>query len=569
MSTTSIDIWLSTNTDDSHPWKVSINEDKDIDDLCALLKKNDFCPTLNDIGQAAIDVKDSNSLKSLRRSIKMKDLPQTTDLTPLIIGKCLNNAKSNSNDLLTTPSHQKSASTFANGSLPIQGFGSLPSSFKIDATDGFLVSSALCPTDADIEKVSEDMPLLGELMNMIPRGEEEANGVNIIFNDACSLFRSTANGTTTLHKIGLDLGLATITSKCDHRLMGANNIPSGLIELKGGDHSLLQGNRQAAVYGSHLAMGFLKRGFPIEQVIVPLYTYTGMQIQFGATIVLKPSFPVYWTISKLLDVSDANDRRLAVAYIQKANSWVEHLDSLTLFYQSSIPLNNMELDKSAYYIKTLTDDVCKRGFELFSYQKSGISQGIEHWGRVLNLLFQDRDVRPHVAFPFAIRSPNTSNNENEYMIIYKNLCVEGYKIGCPDRSNESDLFDIFREAYCRVVKMIHKAGVLHCDLYLSNVMWRKRSASSGDVVDVVIIDWDCAHCLIEGNFHPKILEALKNHEPNRNAKFDTSFDDRYVEVLNRKYIDSESKYWADLASDIKPLVDTAFYHLFASPQEKA
>ena len=342
--------------------------------------------------------------------------------------------------------------------------------------------------------------------------------------------------------------------------MGQDKLPSGLIELKGGKYSPLQGNRQAAVYGTHFAMGLLKRGFPAEQVIVPSYTYTGMQIQFGATIILKPSFPVYWTVSKLLDMADANERRLAVAYIQKANSWINHLSSLPP--SQPIPLIEMNLDTSAYFIKTLTNEVCQRGFGLFSNRNGDISQGIEHWGRALNLLFMDRDVRPHVAFPLAIRSPNTSNDEKEYMIIYKDLCTEGYRIGAPDRTKERELFDSFREEYRRIVKRIHAAGVIHCDLYLSNVMWRMRTNSSGQVVDIVIIDWDCAHCLMEGKFYPKVGKALRSHKPTRGAEFGTSFDDRYVEVLYREYIDSESEYWRDLASGIKSDVDTAFCLLF-------
>ena len=554
-------LWIKLNNGNSHPVKVKIDENDDIADLCSMLKNAQLSDELKGIGLSQIDIKSPNSLKSFRRSIKIKELPETTDETPLIIGTTLlNDAEQFDSKYLMTPSSQHSASSISNGSLPLRGFGSLPSSFRIDATDKFAVSSALCPTDDDIANVSEDMPLTGELMDMIPRGEDDAKGISIIFGDSSSLFHSTTNGTTTLRNIKLDLGLATPASQCDHLLMGQNKLPSGLIELKGGKYSPLQGNRQAAVYGTHFAMGLLKRGFPAEQVIVPSYTYTGMQIQFGVTIILEPSFPVYWTTSKLLDMADANERRLAVAYIKKANSWINYLSSLP--HSQPIPLIGMSLNTSAYFIKTLTDDVCKRGFELFSDRNSDMSQGIEHWGRVLNLLFKDHDVRPHVAFPLAIRSPNTSNDENEYMIIFKDLCAEGYQIGCPDRVIEQELFNSFREEYRRIVKKIHGAGVIHCDLYLSNVMWRLSLPSSGKMVDIIIIDWDCAHCLMEGKFNPKVQEAFKTHKPNRGAEFGTSFDDRYVEVLYREYIDSEREYWGDLASGIKSRVDTAFYHLF-------
>jgi hypothetical protein len=102
-----------------------------------------------------------------------------------------------------------------------------------------------------------------------------------------------------------------------------------------------------------------------------------MLIQFGATIVLEPSFPVFWTISKVLDMSDASHRRLAAAYIRKANSWIEKLR----FFNVSLPIEpitEMDLDESAYHIKTITNNVADQGFgqwELISVR--GLSTGGE------------------------------------------------------------------------------------------------------------------------------------------------------------------------------------------------
>jgi hypothetical protein len=319
-----------------------------------------------------------------------------------------------------------------------------------------------------------------------------------------------------------------------------NSCPYGVIEFKGGKYSPLQGSRQAATYGSHFAIGLLKHGLLREQVIVPTYTYTGMQIQFGATIVLKPSFPVYMTTNKVLDMSDASERRLAIAYIRKASKWVDRLCSLPRS-ATLVPIIAMELDTSAYRAKILSDAVVKRGFQLFSDFNGDLGQGIEHWGRVLNVFFADPEVRPYVAFPLAIRSPNSTNDEEHHIIIYKDLCAEGYRIGCPHRMEESELFGAFLAEYRRIVNLVYRAVVIHCDLYLSNVMWRLRSgaATHHHLVDIVIIDWDCSHCLIEGCFHPNVREALHRHQPSRGAEFGTAFDDRYVDVLYSEYVESE------------------------------
>jgi hypothetical protein len=550
-------VWVALENG-SNPVKVVIDPDDDIDDLCTFLKCK-LSIELKDIGVSQLEVNSPDALVAIRRDEKIRNIPANTVLKPLIIGTSPeNDATGLGSKILTTPSNQSSASTICNSSFPLLGFGSLPSSFKLDATDGSAVISALCPTDSDIANVSEDMPLVGELIDMIARGESETNGINLIFGSPNSLFCSIANGTTTLNNLGFHIGLATTESYCDHLLKRGESKPYGFIELKGGKFSPLQGNRQSAIYGSHFAMDLLRRGVPQQRAIVPSYTFTGMQIQFGATLVLKPSFPVFWTTSKVLDMADANERRLAVAYIRKAISWVDKLYSTPL--DKPISLIGMRFDRSAYHIKTITPSVARRGFQLFSEREEiDISQGVEHWGRVLNLLFADREVRPHVAFPLAIRSPNTAVNEKEHFIIYNDLCKEGYCIGCPDRMKDTELYDVFRKELRRIMVLVHRAGVIHCDLYLSNVMWKKNVKR----VDIVIIDWDCAHCLIEGRFYPKVLEALENHKPTRSAPFGTSFDMRYVDVLDREFKESDGVYWTELASGVKENVDNAFYALFS------
>ena len=130
---------------------------------------------------------------------------------------------------------------------------------------------------------------------------------------------------------------------------------------------------------------------------------------------------------------NSSERRLAIAYVRKANTWIDKLHS-GIFNTSEKCITAMQLDKSAYHNKRVTDVVSKRGFQLFFEEgDTDISQGIEQWGRVLNILFADPKIRPHVVFPLAIRSPNRDEKETDHTIIYKDFCREGYRIGCPNR----------------------------------------------------------------------------------------------------------------------------------------
>ena len=252
-------VWIRTETN-FRAVKVTINADKDIDDLCRLLKDTTLSIELRDVGATHFGVRSPDSLSELSRDMAIRDIPVTTADRPLTVVTNGNEAVVSVSESMTTPSHQNAASSIANSPFPLQGFASLPSSFRFDATEGSAVRSVLCPTDSDITNVSEDMPLAGEFLDMVPRGEGESFGVNIIFSTSNSLFGTIANGITTLKELGADIGLATTQSQCDHLMMVGDSKIYGSIELKGGEFSPLQGNRQSAVYGSHFAMSLLKRG---------------------------------------------------------------------------------------------------------------------------------------------------------------------------------------------------------------------------------------------------------------------------------------------------------------------
>lgn len=161
-----------------------------------------------------------------------------------------------------------------------------------------------------------------------------------------------------------------------------------------------------------------------------------------------------------------------------------------------------------------------------------------------------------MVFPRAIRAP-VDENDN-YLIIYEVLSKEDYRIGCSDRTLDADLFVAFPDEFRRIMDLVHTAGVIHCDLYLSNAMWRKNKTEE-NLVDVVIIDWDCAHCLTERKLCRKISEALERHKPTREATFGATFDNKYIDVLFKDYFEADEKLWTDFSTNEKSVVDKAFY----------
>jgi len=82
-----------------------------------------------------------------------------------------------------------------------------------------------------------------------------------------------------------------------------------------------------------------------------------------------------------------------------------------------------------------------------------------------------------------VREYNDSAAHSE--LVFPNMV--DYKIGLPD-SEEHRLS--FLGQLKIAVGHFHAAGVVHYDLFLSNIMWREVSTSE---VKIKVIDWDAAH----------------------------------------------------------------------------
>ena len=196
---------------------------------------------------------------------------------------------------------------------------------------------------------------------------------------------------------------------------------------------------------------------------------------------------------------------------------------------------------------------------------SKIGLGMEHMGRVLNLLFSVPELRTHVVFPLTLRSSDNyttrvSTRQN-WMLIYKNLVSksEGYQIGTLNRYHSPLVYEAFVNELL-LIGLVHKAGVIHFDLYPSNIMWRINSEDES--VNIRLVDWDAAHCLDENDCSPLVKEALANHNPTRSSGFGTQHDIKYIGVLDRSCQEDEEEDWTNLASNEKWKIHASFFELF-------
>lgn len=68
----------------------------------------------------------------------------------------------------------------------------------------------------------------------------------------------------------------------------------------------------------------------------------------------------------------------------------------------------------------------------------------------------------------------------EHAIVFEDLTKHGFRIGTPHKINEEGLFDRYVRALESAVNAIHDAGVLHVDLYSSNIMWKESETVDED-----------------------------------------------------------------------------------------
>jgi serine/threonine protein kinase len=338
-----------------------------------------------------------------------------------------------------------------------------------------------------------------------------------------------------------------------------------VIEHKGAEASALPAVSQAAVVATNFAMTLLKQGIPRREIIIPVIGHTGMSVVFGATIILEDSFPTYIPLSEHLSLSNPQQSKAAFAYFRKSSKHCKNFYEYLLTQTWSAvdwltPPLQLRLDNDLF-VKTIDLSTYKRGIGMFHANDSNpleVDAGIWNLMTVLNLIYRDPAARSHVEYPLSIRSPDNAS-QNFYQIIYRNLVQAGYQIGAPNRMTDESLFDSYVAKLTQAINDIHKVGVIHVDLYLSNVMWRVIDSTEPSV-DIKIIDWDASHALSRGDFHPNVKGKLVEYFGQGNVKFGVEHDLLYLGVLSLEK-EEHAPLWQALSSNDKMTIDAAFRSL--------
>lgn len=290
-------------------------------------------------------------------------------------------------------------------------------------------------------------------------------------------FASTTKVKKSLQEYSCSVGVSTERSCGDAYLLSDRGRPAGICEVKHSTDSPQESLTQAFAGATNIGIFQIQSGVPVRSVCIPCVSSNGRLMQFGAVYFLEPCFPCCIATSKVLDLCDQEDRRVA------AKTWARiqvHLGEVdNQFVDVSPPINEFRvgLNVDMYWVKP---------FGTFFKVEPTLHQSLRHYCAVMKTLYESGAARDYVLFPLTFRTGNDAHDG----IVFDHLggADPPYAIGVP-RDKRA------RDAYAKGVKAateaIHNAGIVHMDFYPSNIMWRFDEGE--DRMDVKLIDWDAAH----------------------------------------------------------------------------
>eukprot|EP01040_Poterioochromonas_malhamensis_P014756 gene14756-16385_t len=444
-----------------------------------------------------------------------------------------------------TSKGQYTASSFCNH-LPT-GFGYLPLLTRFDPTQFLLalpntLTARLIPSLQEISNAPY-LKVSGEKPAYQSGGETAAYGVQRQTLEALrDLDCYVENGQIQFGSRQLGIGLAKENSYNDIHIH-LNGLYVTEFENKGAESSLLPAVAQSSTSATNFCIGLMSKGVPREECIVPVISNTGINICFGATIMLDKSFPTYIPLSKQLDLLDEHENKTASAYFIKIKDHSHRLSKIPRL-RNVPPVTEIILDLENYFIKTITQEVFDRGLGLFtnSEDKLDIQNGLNH-------------ITPDTE---TIETSGGSRC-NYFEIIYRNLVKLGFVTGTPSRVKQPSIYEAFKTELKRVIGLIHNAGVIHVDFYSSNIMWKSHE---NEKIEIKIVDWDVSHCIDELHFSPKIEKILAQRiYAGKRVPFGRDHDLLYLAVYEMDLTEENQQHWNDLASGEKQRIDAAFQAL--------
>lgn len=346
-----------------------------------------------------------------------------------------------------------------------------------------------------------------------------------------------ANRARTLKDLNLDGGVATCGSPPDgyfhSKLLSSKELGdrhllvAGIVECKGSESTVLRGAGEATAIASNAAMALFKIGLPVADIVIPILSFTGTQVQFAAVYLLEHSFPAVCFLSRPLQIQTESIR--VAKYLCAMLDFTVQLEGVVSGKHEAGELVSrkqfkMELSPERYYLKKMD-----QFFACYDGDPSK-ERSLNHFLRVTEKL----KSLITVCLPRTIRLGEIRGGSKSADIFVFDM-LTGYNIGFPD--DEADRQSLL-EAMRAVVSDLHALRVVHMDLYLSNIMWKKLEDGT---FGVKLIDFDAAQALDDRLLTDNVRKRLAESETDLFALFGP----RPTEAYDMIYLDLYEQHLDD------------------------
>lgn len=255
--------------------------------------------------------------------------------------------------------------------------------------------------------------------------------------------------------------------------------------------------QQAAKYACAAAAGLCQGGVIYDEEVVPLMVSTGLLELHGAAYMVDRLLPSSIETSPTLDLTSERGVAATHLYRMKAAEKVKRSASLVCDALDSSAL--VELRRQLFpgdggepavpvFLPGFTENaIWLKWGAVSSPAPRGLDAQLAHLYRAFRALYAS-DASPFVCFPFCyaarIKSA-TAGPSGVAAMLFPNLKSAGYRSSLPDTIQHARMYVA---AIAAATSAIHAAGLIHGDLYVTNIMW--RLCSDGHDVKVKVIERD-------------------------------------------------------------------------------
>jgi hypothetical protein len=252
-------------------------------------------------------------------------------------------------------------------------------------------------------------------------------------------------------------------------------VAAACFELKDSAFAPIEQTGQAFASGANLALSQVRVGLESSEVAVPLLMTNGHLYQFGMATLLD-YIPVLHLLTNVLDASNPSAIDEIAKFLALFRNFMKAQAMKLLPFQEGPVSNDSEsthfsFDKGKYHLKSSC-----RIFNRFS------PIAVER--QALPLLWDVFDALAgldEVVKPLGYGELKGIEEGGEGgCLVFNNLCREGFVMGVPI---DEEPYSTFCKALNILIRKIHSRGVIHVDLYSSNILWlcgdgKSRIASS-------------------------------------------------------------------------------------------